>query len=33
VKINLALTSLCNVVNKLAKKNNDNTCIPFQGSN
>jgi hypothetical protein len=32
VKINLALSSLCRVVNKLAQKNNDNTCIPFQGS-
>jgi hypothetical protein len=32
VKINLALSALCNVVYKLAKKNNDNTCIAFQGS-
>ncbi len=32
-KINLALSALCRVVNKLAKKNNDNTCKPFQGSN
>ncbi len=31
VKINLALTPLYRVVNKLAK-NNDNTCIALEGS-
>jgi ATP-dependent Lon protease len=32
VEINLDRSALCCVVNKLVKKNNDNTYIAFQGS-